>query len=417
MAVLDPHNTLVSYAGSVPLYERKSWYEGDASGGWRELTLDQVGVRIAKPGRSQPGTPDKVGVIRIAINYIAQNAHKAPIAVQPVVTGDPAEPDTSAELCRIWNASRPTKLIHRVLTDLWIRGKGNALLRKVRQEGTSRVEKLEAVDIAKLSWDENAGFWKQGGTPLTRENYVWVTLGADPECPDKGIDQWGDGFEDDLRTLREEPKYTADVLQNGGTIGIVISKKDPQDFLGTDVVDRLTKDATAATTGDKRGSVLVVGTALNVSDLGATPERMALDKLTLGAQSRVAANMRTALMVLGLPDPGKTYSNLQEAIKSSYRTAVIGFHDILSECLETDLLPDTDGGRSQETHRVVWIYDGLEEFQEDTDAVHARARENTKVGIWTPNEARAVTGKDPSDQEGADQLTLGGGSTPGAIQL
>lgn len=416
MAVLDPHDTLVSFAGSVPLYERKSWYEGDTVGGWRELTLDQIGVRVGKPGMSQPGTPDRVGVVRIAINYIAQNAHKAPIAVQPVVTGDPAEPDTSAELCRIWNASRPTKLMHRILTDLWIRGKGNALLRKVRQEGTSRVEKLEAVDIAKLSWDDQTRFWRQGGTPLIRENYIWITLGADPEFPDKGIDQWG-GFDDDLRTLREESTYTADVLQNGGTVGLIISKKDPQDYLGTDVVDRLTKDATAATTGDKRGSVFVVGSGVSVSELGSTPERMALDKLTIGPQSRVAANMRTALMVLGLPDPGKTYSNLSEATKSSYRTAVIGFHDILSECLEMDLLPDTGVGLTQETHRVVWIYDGLEEFREDTDAVHTRARENVKAGIWTPNEGRAETGKEASDQEGADQLTQGSASAPGAIKL
>ena len=409
MAVPDPHNTLVAYAGSVPLYERKSWYEGDTGGGWRELTLDQVGVRIAKPGKGAPGTPDKVGIIRIAVRYIAQKANKAPIAVRRIVTGQPAAPDPTAELARIWNASRPSKLTHRILTDLWIRGKGNALLRKVRAEGTSRVEKLEAVDIGSLIFDRKAGFFRQGGTLLTRENYVWITLGADPESPDLGEDPWG-SFEDDLRTLREETTYTADVLQNGGVIGVIISKKGPEDYLGEDLVNRITKDATAATTGEKRGSVLVVGSGIDVQELGSTPENMALDKLTLGAQSRVAANLQTALMVLGLPDPGKTYSNLKEGKQGTFETAVIGFHDLLAECLALDLLPDTDGGLTTDTAEVVWIYDDMEELRDDTDSIHANARENAKAGIWTPNEARIATGKEETDQEGADLLALPGQS-------
>lgn len=410
MAALDPHNTLVAFAGTVPLFERKSWYEGDTGGGWRELTLDQVGVRIAKPGRGEPGTPDKVGIVRIAIRYIAQNANKAPIAVRPIVNGEPAEPDQSAELARIWNASRPSKLTHRILTDLWIRGYGNSLLRKVRTEGTSRVEKLEAVDMGSVTFDDRTGFYRQGGTPLTRENYVWVSIGSDPKHPSKGEDPWK-GFEDDLRTLREESAYTADVLQNGGVIGVIISKKGPEDFLGEDLVNRVSKDATAATTGEKRGSVLVVGSGVDVHELGSTPERMALDKLTLGAQSRVAANLQTALMVLGMPDPGKTYSNLKEAKRGTYLTAVVGFHDLLAECLSIDLLPDTDGGLTPDTHQVVWIYDDLEEFQEDLESRSARVRAEKAEGIWTANEAREMLDGEPSDDPSAD--SLGSGQSPG----
>lgn len=405
MPALDPQNTLVAYVGSVPLYERKAWYEGETGGGWRELTLDQVGVRIAKPGRGLPGTPDKVGIIRIAIRYISQKANKAPIAVRPRVNGEPVEPDRNAELARIWNASRPAKTMHRILTDLWIRGKGNALLRKDRDEATGAVRKLIPVDIKSVTFDRKTGFFRQKDVALTRENYVWITLGSDPEHPELGEDPW-DSFGDDLRTLREESTYTADVLQNGGTIGVVISKKDSNDFLGEDLVDRVTKDAAAATTGEKRGSVLVIGSGVDVHELGATPERMALDKLTLGAQSRVAANLQTALMVLGLPDPGKTYSNLAEGKQGTFETAVVGFHDLIAECLGIDLLPDTDGGITNETHEVVWIYDELEEFQEDADAIHERARADVAGGLLTPNEGRAKIGEDLSDQEGADQLQL-----------
>lgn len=411
---LDPTSTLVSLVGSTAMYERKNWHES-VDGEWRTLSLDDIGVRLARAGSSTPGDPATVGVVRLAIKWIASNAHKAPIAVRRRVTGTPAEPDTMAELCVIWNRSRPTKLIHRILTDLWIRGKGNAVIRKVRNEKTSRVERLEAVDIATLTWRKETNFWRQGSVDLVRENYIWISLGADTESPDKGIDQWK-GFYDDLRTLREESKYTADVLENGGTVGLMISKKDPNDFLGDDVVDRITKDATAATTGAKRGSVLVVGSGVTVSELGSTPEKMALDKLTLGAQARVAANMSTALMVLGLPDPGKTFSNLSEAKSGTYLTAVVGFHDVLKEALEMDLLPDTDGGASVDTHEVVFLYDDLEEFQEDTDAIHERARRDVEAGLLTPNEGRQKIGEEESDQEGADQLRKSDGNQ-GTIQL
>lgn len=389
----------------MPLHERKNWYQGTESGAWRTLSLDEMGVAIARSGTQTPGDPAQVGVIRLAIKWLASNAHKAPIAVRPRVTGDPAEPDTEAELCQIWNRSRPTKLIHRILTDLWIRGKGNAVVKKVRNPATSRVERLEPVDVSSLTWRKETRFWRQGSIDLVRENYIWISLGSDPECPEKGEDQWA-GFYDDLRTLREEAKYTADVLENGGVVGIVISKKDSNDFLGDDVVDRITKDATAATTGSKRGSVLVVGASVGVDELGSTPERMALDKLTLGAQARVAANLNTALMVLGLPDPGKTYSNLREAKQGTFLTGVVGFHDVLKEALEMDLLPDTDGGLSVDTHEVVWIYDDLEELREDTDAVHKRARDDLAAGGISPNEFRAEIGMDPTDQEGADAIRI-----------
>lgn len=411
----DDTQTLVAYAGGVPLYERKSWYEGDTAGGWRTLSLEEIGVQVASNGKRESADPSKVGVIRLAIGWISQNTHKAPIAVRPIVNGDPAEPDLTAELCQIWNRSRPTKLVRRILDDLWIYGKGNAVIRKVRNEGTAKVEKLEAVNIEKLKWEPTKGFWSQNGTDLVRENYIWITLGADRDAPDKGTDQW-DGFEADLLTLREEPKYTAKVLKRGGAFGYVASKAAPADFLGEDVTKRIAKDADAIVKDLDYGGVIAVGAGVRLEPIGSSPESMALDTLTVRAESRVAANLQTALMVLGMPDPNKTYANLNAATQGSFRTAVIGFHDVLAEALAADLLPDTDGGLTNQTHEVVWIYSDLEELREDTDSLHTRTREDVKAGLITPNEGRARIGMEPSDQEGSDQLgAITGGS--GGIQL
>lgn len=411
----DDAQTQVAYAGGVPLYERKSWYEGDPAGGWRTLSLEEIGVQAAGRGKQEPADPSKVGVVRLAIGWISQNTHKAPIAVRPIVNGDPAEPDLTAELCQIWNNSRPTKLVRRILDDLWIYGKGNAVIRKVRNESTGKVEKLEAVNIKKLNWEPTKGFWSQNGVELVRENYIWITLGADQDSPNKGTDQW-DGFESDLQTLREEPRYTAKVLKRGGAFGYVASKSDSADFMGEDVVKRIAKDADAIVNDLEYGGVIAVGAGVRLEHLGTSPESMALDTLTTRAESRVAANLNMSLMVLGMPDPNKTYSNLDAATQGSFRTAVIGFHDVLAEALAADLLPDTDGGLTNQTHEVVWIYSDLEELREDTDSLHTRTREDVKAGIITPNEGRARIGMEPSTQEGADSLgSISGGS--GGIQL
>lgn len=365
------------------------------------MTFDDM-FAVARTGTSdrKPAEPCQVGVVRLALRWIAKKAAKCPLGVR-LKGADDTEPDRTHELVQIWDASNPTKLIQRVLDDLYLHGKGNALLYKVRDDASKRVVKLWPLNIKNCERDKILGVWKYNSTPLLPDNLVWISLGADPDDPDLGVDQW-QGFEDDLRTLREEGVYTADVLVNGGVVGLAITKDDPQTILSSDAIKRLRREAKDMTTGQNRGSALVSGTGLRVQEIGSTPEKMALDKLTQGAQARVAGNLQVALMVLGLSDPGKTYSNLQEANKGSYRTAVIGFHDVLAEALGRDLLPDVGSDPRQE--EVVWIYEDQEEFQEDLDRAATRIVKLVGGPILTPNEGRAKLGEPPSDDPSADML-------------
>lgn len=368
---------------------------------WPWISLDDIGTLRAQNDTTTPAKPAQIGVIRLALRWIATNATKAPIAVRRKVTGSPGEADTNHELARIWNESQPTKLVLRILEDLYLRGRGNALLRKVRNPGSKQVLRLEAIDIEKCTRDKNLKIWMENGRAILPQDLVWFSIGADPDDFDSGVDQW-DGFEDDLRTLREEPKYTADILQNGGVVGLMITRDDPLMSLSEDATKRMQKDAKALTTGKNRGSALVSGTGLKVTEIGSTPEKMALRDLTIWASARVAANLQMSLMVLGLPDPGKTYSNLREATKGCYRTAVIGFHDLIAQTLDRDLLPDT--GYSKLDNETVWIYDHLEEFQEDLDTATNRIIKLAGGPVLSPNEARIKIGEAPTDDPAADLI-------------
>jgi hypothetical protein len=369
--------------------------------GWSYLTLDDMGAVVNNPDAIIPADPQKVGVVRLSQKWVSDNAAKARMQVRRKVNGMPADPETDPELVRIWNASKPKKLFTRILADLYGPGKGNALLRKIRDPRSKRVLSLEPIDMREVIRDPKLKVWAFRAEGLVRENLVWFSLGSRPDDWEAGENQWI-GFEDDLRTLREEAAYCADVLTNAGVIGLVISKDDQTSTFSPHAIRKMQKDGKAMTTRGKRGSVLVSGTGMKVNEVGQGPDRLAIDRLPRGAQARVSANLNVALMVLGLPDPNKTYSNLEQATKGSLRSAVVPFHDLIAETLANDLLADT--GLSSELYEVYFDYSDLEEFREDVDAMHDRIRKDVAAGLITPNEGRARLGMEESDDPEANRL-------------
>lgn len=372
--------------------------------GWSYLTLDDLGAVVCDPDKVVAANPQRVGVVRLAQKWIAENAGKARIIVRRKVHGTPAEPEKDPELVRIWNASKPKKLYQRILSDLYGPGHGNALLKKIRDPNSKRVLSLEPLDMRTCIRDVKRRVWAQNNEGILRENLVWFTLGSDPADWEAGDDQWL-GFEDELRTLRESSAYCADVLTNAGVIGLMISRDDQTSTFSPGAIRKMQKDGKAMTTRGKRGSVIVSGTGMKVAEIGQGPERLAIDRLPRFAQAAVSANLNVALMVLGLPDPNKTYSNLEEATKGSMRSAVIPFHDLISETLASDLMDET--GLDPDHYEICWDYSDVEEFREDIDEQHDRVRKDVAAGLMTPNEGRAALGMEESDDPSADSLRSG----------
>lgn len=391
-------------APGVPVVLRKAI----DSEGWSYLSVDDLGALTSTPD-IEPAVPQKIGIVLLAQEWIAENAAKAPMRVRRKVKGTKAEPEKNPELVKIWEASDPNKLMGRILSDIYGPGKGNSLLKKVRDQNSKRVLSLEPLNMARCQRDKNFKVWAMNSEGLPRQNLVWFSKGSDPDDWEAGTNQWV-GFEDDLRTLREESAYCADVLTNAGVIGLFISKDDQTSTFSPHAVRKMKQDGKAMTTRGNRGSVVVSGTGMRVNEVGQGPERLALNILPRGAQSRVSARLRVALMVLGQQDENKTYSNLDAATVGSYRSGVIPFHDMIANALGRDLLADT--GLDPDQYEVYFDYSELEEFQEDQEKLHARVREDVKAGVITPNEGRAILGMEPSDDPSADLLRAGASMNP-----
>lgn len=390
-------STAFSPTANTPVVLRKSI----DSEGWAYMSLDDLGARVIDPDEVIPAIPQKIGIVRLGQRWVAQNAAKARMQVRRKVSGLPADPEPDPEIVRIWNASKPRKLMSRILTDLYGPGKGNSLVLKVRDKNSKKVLQLRPLNMKKCTWSESRNIWVCDGEGQLRENLVWFSLGAQEDNFELGENQWI-GFEDDLRTLREESAYTADILTNAGVVGLMISRDDATSTFSPSAIKKMQRDGKAMVTRGKRGSVIVSGTGMKLNEIGQGPDRLALDKLPKGAQARVAQNLGVALMTLGMDDDNKTYANLEEANKGSYRTGVIPFHDLIAETLADDLLNDT--GYSPDDYEITFDYSDLEEFAEDVDKVRSRVREDVKAGLITPNEGRAEIGKEESDDPAADAL-------------
>lgn len=393
-------STAFAPAPGVPVHLRKSI----ESEGWSYMSLDDLGAVISTPD-VEPAKPQKIGIVLLAQSWIAQNAAKAPMRVRRKVKGQKVDPEKNPELLKIWDASNPKKIMERILEDIYGPGDGNALLEKVREPNSKRVISLEPIDMTTVVRDKKLKAWRRNSEGLPRQNLIWFTKGSDPKDYQAGVNQWQGTFADDLRTLREDSAYAADILTNAGVVGLVFSRDDPTSTFSPAAIRKMQKDGKAMTTRGKRGSVLVSGTGMKVNEVGQGPDRLALEKLPLGAQARVSQRLGVALMVLGMPDPNKTYANLEAATVGSLRSGVVPFHDLIAETLGRDLLEET--GLDPESYEIYFDYSEIEEFQEDKDKMHARAREDVNAGVITPNEARAETGREPSDDPSADVLRTG----------
>jgi phage portal protein BeeE len=141
--------------------------------------------------------------------------------------------------------------------------------------------------------------------------------------------------------------------------------------------------------GEQRGSALILQGMFKVQTLSFSPEQLALDKLPTHAIARIAAAMGVAPMSLGLPDAGKTYSNLGEANRASWGT-IQATQELVAETLRYQLL--SDFGLDPEKNTPEYDYSEIQEMQESLDAIWRRVGQGFRDGIITRNEGRDLLG-------------------------
>ena len=113
-------------------------------------------------------------------------------------------------------------------------------------------------------------------TPIDKRDVIHFRTGLDPENERLGLSPLKACLRE-VCTDNEANNYTASILRNMGVPGVIISPESKEDEIADpkELKDLFRKEFT----GDKRGGALVNAVSLRVQEIGATPEKLALDKL------------------------------------------------------------------------------------------------------------------------------------------
>jgi HK97 family phage portal protein len=198
-------------------------------------------------------------------------------------------------------------------------------------------------------------------------------------------------------TDNEAARFSANILRNMGIPGGIISSSDS---------DNPITDAPAikaafmnATTGDRRGEVIVVTTPLKYDPPTTNPKDINVDEFRKKAEERIPAvlGIHPAVPGLGAGLDRSTYSNMEEAFRAAWRNNLIPTQTVLAAELTTQLLPDL--GRPNE--RVEFDYSDVEALQESRNDQVTRAVAAYNAGLVKRSEARQWLGlqSDPDDEQ------------------
>lgn len=250
-------------------------------------------------------------------------------------------------------------------------------------------------------WEVDTG---EAQYQLTRDEVIHLRRGIDPNNVRLGMAALKSCLRE-VCTDNEASVFGAALLRNAGVGGLMVVpdsdmlRPNPND--AKDIKEKVNQ----AISGENRGSTVVLGGPYRVQQVGFSPEQMALDKFPQLPMAKIAAACGIPLMAAGLPDPGKTYSNLAEALRIAWST-VYGVQELIAESLRWELLPRF--GTDPKTHTVTYDYSNVPEMNEDEALLHTRVREDFKAGITQLNEARDLIGLEP-DPDG-DRFYPGTGS-------
>lgn len=225
---------------------------------------------------------------------------------------------------------------------------------------------------------------------ISKEDVIHFRDGLDPRNERLGLAAVKAQLRE-ICTLNEASSYSASLLRNGAVPGIMLIPDSEDGMLPTEA-SKLKGQVQDQTQGEHRGSVIALTARMKVVVLGFTPEQLRLDQLPLPAEARVCAAVGLSPMVVGLPDPGKTYANLSEARNSAWQNCLVPLQDLIAETLRWQLLNEFEDPK---VTLVEFDYSHVEALQENQKLKSDRIRGEWKDGLITQNEARDQLGYQP----------------------
>ncbi len=382
--------------------------------GWSRIRLFLPGARF--DWEREAADVWMNSVVALAISWLGDRFPRPRMQVSKILRNGDHQPLGRCPLVDLWQRPNPyygRRTLEKAI-GLSLKVDGNAYLYKVRDR-MGKVVELWWIPHYRIlpTWPADGSKYIDGYRVwldtavyhLPVEDVLHIRDGIDPRNERLGLAAVRGSLRE-VCTLNYESSYTGALLKNSGVPGMMIipDGDGPQgvqvrpDQAGAERIKERFKDAFA---GDNTGEPMVMAGKYKVVPAGFNPEQMAIDVLTQNAQARVAAAIGVAAMSLGLRDPNKTYSNLQEANRSSWGT-IVSIQELVAEAVRFDLLPEFGYDPLQFT--VEYDYAHIQEMAESLDSLHQRTREDFKADVITRNEAREQLGYEPDPGEFGDSF-------------
>ena len=201
----------------------------------------------------------------------------------------------------------------------------------------------------------------------------------------------------ELWTDSQAGNWTASLLRNYGTPGVVISPKGEKIVSSDDLA--ATRDYISQQfSGDGRGKPLALGTAVTVAPFGYSPEQMNLRDIRTLPEERVTALLGLPAVVAGFGAglERSTFANVAEAREMAYEALIIPTQAIMASALRLQLLSRYEA----EIRKLNVSFDlsNVRVLQEDENTKTTRWNSRVLSGWATVAEAREANGL-PVDEE------------------
>jgi HK97 family phage portal protein len=369
--------------------------------GWSRIRMFLPSARF--DWEREAGDVWRNSIVALGISWLGDRFPRPRIQLCKVLANDDLQPIGRNPVTALWKRPNPyygRRTMEKAI-GLSLKVDGNAYLYKVR-DNLGRVCQLWWIPHYRIlpTWPSDGSRYIDGYRVwldtavyhLPRQDVLHIRDGIDPRNERLGISAINSSLRE-VCTVNFEGSYTGSLLKNSGVPSLAIVPDGPTPPRPSpDDAQRIKERFKDNFNGDNTGEPVVLAGAYKVVPVGFTPEAMAIDKLPVNAQARVAAAIGVAAMSLGLPDPNKTYSNLAEANRSSWGT-IVAIQELVGEAVTYDLLPEF--GYDPEEYVVAYDYSEIQELQESLDSLHTRAREDYKADVCTKNEAREYVGREP----------------------
>lgn len=225
-----------------------------------------------------------------------------------------------------------------------------------------------------------------------------------------------DAVKPELALIKLVSMYETTVLSRSGVPSFIISLLGTSaQMINRDQIGVLKADIKRAMSGKSVGDPFVTKGEMKVETPGFSPRDLSVADMAELAVSRVCGVLGWAPMTLKQPDTGKTYSNLIEANKASFRDAVMPFLELVASSLTGAVRKHSfayDDMVAAPDPMLVVRFDTsqIEELAADLDKIADRITKliNGPTPVIKVNEARAMLGMGELEDDEMEELTNAG---------